>query len=1197
MRHFLFFLIITLLTLSFLPAQARSSGQVDLPRFPAISPDASELVFSWGGDLWLSPATGGQARRLTRHELDDLHASWSPDGQWLVFTSMRDGYMNLWQIHRDGTRLSQLTHSDRFIRHPHYALDENGQPMISFSSMMEADVYRSERPYRITPRGGEPRRLHEAFGSEPRVSADGRYTVFTRGGYYHGWNRRHYRGPDAMNLWLHDRDNGQFTPLTERDGNDGGARWQDASRLIFMSDREQRTVNLYQLHLHAEDDAQRITPLTDFNGRDIQHFDVSRDGTMAVMQVWDQLLTLDLTDPAATPQPVPLIAGEDGRQDYELRAVNREVSEAALSPDGRTMATIAYGRVFIRHMDDHSPTRAVTPDSHARHRDLTWSPDGLLLYFTSDEDGSESIYRARVALTREEIRRSYRAASNGETPVITPRPKRESQSGPQAESENPAESADRQSDTDSDTDNREAAGSLSTDDPFAPPEPATPRYEPQLVTPPQTVQPPEPIPQQPAVAAQDPALPLSLDPSRWHDAVRFSVQPVIQTPHNDRQLSPSPDANSLAFRRGRGDLMVLDLISGETRTLSPGWDHDLHWRWSPDSRHIAFARNDMNFSSHIFVVPADGSRQPVNITRHPRNDVQPRWSADSRKLTFLSNRTGETYHLYRVYLDPSFQSKTRRELTDYYQQSRLAAQKQIPLPVSSLEAASATVSQTAAENAPRLQLSDAWRRIERVTPMPVRSSGHELTPGGDYYVFNSPGEGLMVMNWHGQERKRLGPESPVSQLSLNGDQVVFVRQGRAGVQRLSGGSPRYPDINHRLRINLGKQSVQKFQEAARLIGEHFYQPDMKGLDWPALVADYQTLIARTRTASEFSDVANRLMGELAASHMGVSNPGPGHQQREPSGRLGVLYRPTTLDNGQAGFRVTGVVPGSPADLGGMRLQEGDLISAIDLQPFHPEDSLLQRLRGRVGQEVIVSFQRPAGKGFREIDALFTPVDFSTLAQLRYDAFREASRQTVRELSGNRLGYIHIQSMNQSSLEEFQGDLYASAYGKDGLIIDVRNNGGGSTTDRILTSIMTREHAYTVAAGADPARTGYYPQDRLDAPRYTLPVNMLANEKSYSNAEILAHAFSTLERGTLVGEQTYGGVISTGRHSLIDGASVRRPFRGWFLPDGTDMDQHGAMPDLRISQSPEDEAGNNDRQLKAAVEDMLKRLDRDKTAGR
>ncbi len=121
--------------------------------------------------------------------------------------------------------------------------------------------------------------------------------------------------------------------------------------------------------------------------------------------------------------------------------------------------------------------------------------------------------------------------------------------------------------------------------------------------------------------------------------------------------------------------------------------------------------------------------------------------------------------------------------------------------------------------------------------------------------------------------------------------------------------------------------------------------------------------------------------------------------------------------------------------------------------------------GRVGREIIVTFERPVGEERLEYRALLTPVSYAELARLTYDAFREESRARVRELSDGRIGYIHIEAMNQSSLEEFQGDLYAAAYGKDGLIIDVRNNGGGHTTDRILTSIMAEEHAYTIPAGS------------------------------------------------------------------------------------------------------------------------------------
>jgi tricorn protease len=137
--------------------------------------------------------------------------------------------------------------------------------------------------------------------------------------------------------------------------------------------------------------------------------------------------------------------------------------------------------------------------------------------------------------------------------------------------------------------------------------------------------------------------------------------------------------------------------------------------------------------------------------------------------------------------------------------------------------------------------------------------------------------------------------------------------------------------------------------------------------------------------------------------------------------------------------------------------------------------------------------------------------------------------------------------------------------------------------------MVQPHAYTIPRGGDPARKWHYPVDRLFIQRYSLPINMLVNEKSFSNAEITAHAFRTLKRGTLVGQQSYGGVISTGSESLIDGTTVRTPGRGWYLPDGTDMEMHGAMPDIVVPQTPEDESTSHDTQLETAVADLMKRL--------
>ncbi len=1174
------------------PVWARENKDpVALPRFPSVSPDGSEVVFSAGGDLWLAPVNGGEAKRMTSHRLDDLHSSWSPDGEAIVFTSMRDGYMNLWRINRDGTDLEQLTYSDRFFRNPDWSLDDQGNELITFSALLEADVYKEERPYGISPAGGQHERLHQAFGSEPRLSPDGSRIVFTRGGYYHGWSRRGYKGPDAMNVWTYEIESKSFQAVTQRDTDDGGARWIDNKSILFMSARDGGQINLYRADLDGGE--RSISRLTHFTDHDVQHFDVSRNGRTAVLQVWDRLYVLDLQDPSAGPRPLRFWVGDVRGTGRTLKSIDSEVTEAALSPDGMVMASIAYGRVYIRHMDRHSPTMAITPDTHARHKDLAWSPDGLDLYFSSDQDGTSSIYKASVDLTREEIRQGYAKSLTAQQAAERKERTTEEQARPLALLDFPAQRQAGQGrseelDRDHTDKSQEEPGK---EDPFAPAQPADPVSpsdpEPEPFSEPQTVpySRAEPAPDSGAEQLEDEEA--KRDPARWHDAVRFRVDPVVAQDSNDRDVSLSPDGSRMAFRRGRGDLVVMDLESGRTTLLVQGWDQSIHWRWSPDGRYIAYAQNDMNFSSNIFIVPANGSKDPVNITRHPRNDINPRWSADGRILTFLSDRADQTYGLYRVFLDPRLENLSRRDLHHYYDQQKTEAQKRLPLPARMQEAGSG--SEQEAEDGPNLELETAWRRVARVTQPDTNQTQNEMTPGGNRYVFNDGKQGLVAENWDGSGRKRLGPAADVQHLDVTGSRVVYISGGRVAVADLDGGGIRLPSISDTLLVDRNKESMQKYRETARVIGLGFYRPDMKGLDWPALVDDYAELIAKTSTPSEFSDVTNRLLGELAASHIGISNPGPGQDIRQPSGRLGIDCEPVTLEDGTRGFRVRNVIPRSPASREPMRLQPGDVITGIDMQGFEKEDSLLKRLRGKVDQEVIVSFRRPVDGKHITYRALMTPVSYNEFARLRYDAFRERCRAKVAEISNGRLGYIHIQAMSQASLEEFQARLYASAQGKEGLIIDVRNNGGGSTTDRILTSIMAAEHAYTVPAGADPDNTGHYPQDRLDAPRYTLPVNMLANQKSYSNSEILAHSFSSLDRGTLVGTRTYGGVISTGIHRLIDGATVRVPFRGWYLPDGTDMEHNGAVPDLKKKQRPQDEAAGRDRQLEAAVEDLMDRI--------
>jgi tricorn protease len=174
-------------------------------------------------------------------------------------------------------------------------------------------------------------------------------------------------------------------------------------------------------------------------------------------------------------------------------------------------------------------------------------------------------------------------------------------------------------------------------------------------------------------------------------------------------------------------------------------------------------------------------------------------------------------------------------------------------------------------------------------------------------------------------------------------------------------------------------------------------------------------------------------------------------------------------------------------------------------------------------------------------------------------------------------------MSWGSFYEFERQLFAAGYGKDGLVIDVRDNGGGFTADHLLTALTQPRHAFTIQRGGEPG----YPQDRKVYATWNKPIVVLINQSSFSNAEIFAHAIRTLGRGPLVGVETGGGVISTGGARVLDFGFIRTPGRGWFLiGDGEDMEQNGAPPHHEVWTEPGDFAEGIDRQLDKAVEVLL-----------
>jgi tricorn protease len=337
------------------------------------------------------------------------------------------------------------------------------------------------------------------------------------------------------------------------------------------------------------------------------------------------------------------------------------------------------------------------------------------------------------------------------------------------------------------------------------------------------------------------------------------------------------------------------------------------------------------------------------------------------------------------------------------------------------------------------------------------------------------------------------------------------------------------------------------------------------------------LAASASTAEDFSVSMNWMLGEMNASHMGFYGGGKSQAKEtdnQTTGALGVIWD----DQHQgAGRKVAEVIKGMPAARANSTLAVGDIVLTVNSIPYVAGENWARLMLATAGEECFLKVVNVAGD---EREVAIRPSAWSAVRKAMYTRKVDILRAKVETESSGSLGYIHIEGMGQSSLLEFERDLFRAANGKSALLIDVRENGGGWTTDMVLAMLMVKDHAITIPRGGGVG----YPQGRRVFATWDKPIVVLCNENSYSNAEIFSWSIKTLGRGPVVGKQTYGAVISTGAAVLLDGSYVRLPFRGWYVNNAerTNMELNGCPPDYPVENLPGDFAAGIDRQLDKAI---------------
>ncbi len=1053
--------------------------QNPLIHFPSLNPNATNIAFSYQGDIWTANIDGSNARRITIHEGYDSKPLWSKDGKTIAFQSNRNGNNDIFIMSSIGGLPKQLTF--------HSASDNltdftNKGDVIFTTRRLFAQAEWESEIHSVNQSGGTPYRILSSLGSDATVSPNGKFIAFTKGACR--ISREAYDGPASRDIWLYNIAKDTYTQLTTHARNDFYPKWGNDNTIYFQSSRSGR-YNVHQLRIDdLGNKTGNIEAMTTFSDMGIFSFNVNGGKIIAVKDF--KVYLINTADKTSIEINIPI--GSDYRFDpIEKKTYTNKVDEIIVSPNGKYSALVIRGEIFVTENDKEKSKTVNLTNSSFREQNVAWLNDTTIL-FTSDR-GLYDIFAIKSSDSKQ---------------------------------------------------------------------------------------------------------------SNLFKSLKREIVKITSTQAVESSITLSPDKKQIAYTRGRGQLIVADISSdlklSNEKVLIDGWDTPGGIAWSPDSKWLAYSLSDLTFNEEVYIHKADNSQKSINISMHPKQDAMPVWSPDGSKLGFVSDRNNGDSDIWFVWLKKADWEKTQQEWKEGSDDEEDKDEKKSKKDGENKDKKKDKVKEVV------IDFDEIYLRQVQVTAY----SGSEVAPmiskdgktfyyvtGGDWKKNGKYESDLYKIKWDGKDNKSIttGSSRP-SHLSMDKkmDYIYLTTKGGKPARiKLSSDKKENLPISAKMKINFKEEASLIFEEAWKAINDGFYDPNFHGQDWGALKKIYEPLARSASTREDFKSMFNWMLGQVNASHMGLRGGEDRKKvQKTTTGKLGIEIKPVN-----EGVQVTSIIDNMPAARQISTLEVGDIIMQVNGYTASNSNNYYQLMNGTSGERTLLTIKSKNGS-IKELE--IRPQTASRSA--RYKAWVKEKKRLTEKYSKGKLGYIHIEGMNWGSFEEFEREITAAGLGKEGIVIDVRNNGGGWTTDYLMAVLTVRQHAYTVPRGAakDLEKEHrnfkeFYPfSERLPLASWTKPSIAMCNETSYSNAEIFSHAYKQLGIGTLVGQPTFGAVISTGGKRLIDGSMVRMPFRGWYVKNTeSNMELGPAVPDILVKNTPDEKSKGTDSQLKRAVEELLEQI--------
>ncbi len=671
----------------------------------------------------------------------------------------------------------------------------------------------------------------------------------------------------------------------------------------------------------------------------------------------------------------------------------------------------------------------------------------------------------------------------------------------------------------------------------------------------------------------------------------------------------SPDGKQLAFIQDRNKLMVMDLKTKKVRQLTDGTTRAHRTKgftahWSPDSKWIAieYIQPEHDPYGDIAVIEV-ATGKLTKVTETGYFDSNPRWVMDGKALLFMSERYGmrnhaswgSQYDVMITFLDRDAYDRYRLSEEDY------ALLKEVEKSSKKKSAESdgkdkdkkkgkkdkkdkkgdeQKDDEKADDNSknPVIDLNDLTDRTVRLTPASADICDAILTKDGQKLYYLASFEGGYDL-WEIDLRKKDAKianklDGRAMGMEMDKDGNIYLLGSQVKKYDPKGGKMKSVSISGTMELDPAKEREYMLRYVYNEEKERFFRKDMNGCDWDGMYKAYAKFLPHINNNYDYAEMLSELLGELNVSHTGGRYYSPSAQH--PTASLGLLYDMTYTG---PGLKVDEVVAKGPFDHANSAMRPGAIIKKINGVELNGNSDALAALNDMAGKKTLVSFVNADGTPGEEV---VLPIRSGDMNSLLYDRWVRQRQQDVERLSGGRLGYVHLKSMDDESFRRIYADMLGKYINKDGIVIDTRWNGGGRLHEDIEVlfsgkAYLTQEvHGQTTSA--------------MPSRRWNKPSIMIIGEANYSNAHGTPWVYSHLGLGKLVGMPVPGTMSSVNWVRMQDPSLVFGiPVTGFRTAEGNYLENTQLEPDITVANDPAVIVTGEDQQLEAAVKALLDQL--------